>query len=274
MFDRPSKYQSFTSYSLLSIENYLSYLAKLSKKDVRGDKDLMRSKEQIEAAARLYAKDRHDRVQDKRKARRSTTDLASLFEAAWGKGQRERSTAVPPARLIPRDRKALKDQVINPSLETELDVEDFAYWTALHWDAIGGTYFAKAKSYPGYPAFRYLVAALPTFLLAYQNKEYLDEDTVGVSSPALRRKAAAVDAVKVDAVELDKLRNETIADLKAQLREEQKQTAKLRAQQGLPVDDDPVYARIAAVASKQITIGKWDDDEPKPRRLTLKRKRP
>jgi len=230
---------------------------------------VMSNAESIKAAVLASVAAGRNRLQEKRIKRANISDLCTLFEDAWRKGQHERDSSILPSRLVARDRKLLKDQVIYPSRDVDMDVRDFAHWVALHWDAIGATYFEKAKSYPDAPAFRWFVRCLETYTTAYQNRAHLDPNAKRntpqrVSTVAVQAVIQQADkAVTAAATELD--------DLRRQLAEAHDKNQKLRLARGLDADDDPVYSRAIKAANRKVVIGSYDD-EPAPKRVKLKRK--
>lgn len=230
----------------------------------RSAADVLASVQSTVAAAR-------ETLATKRRSRATLADMCSLFENAWNKGQRERTRSIPPTRLVPRDRSLLKTQLVMPFRDSDMQIEDFAYWVAKHWDAIGAQYFQKSKAYPEVPAFRWLVTCLETYTLAYQHRDSLDP--TGTPNTAQRVSAGVLAASKADAAEALAIAKKQIADLQAQLKEAGAEAVKVRRAKGLPLDDDPVYARVIQKASRKITIGNYDDDEDaKPRKLRRLRK--
>jgi len=227
-----------------------------------GDGEL--DNEELKARLMQQVQGKRDAVEKKRRTRGNLSDMCSLFEAAWRKGQHERDSKVLASRLVTRDRALLKSQIVGPARDLGIDMEEFAYWTAVNWDAIGGQYFRKAKSYPAAPSFPWLVRCLETYTRAFAARDDLDPTAQRKDAQRVTAQAVAV-IQNVAASELD--------DLKAQLREARSDNTKLREQFGLSVDDDPVYARAVKLASKKVTIGRYDDDEPKPARKKLKRHR-
>lgn len=229
----------------------------------------MSKADEIKGAILASVASRSNRLHQKRAKRQSIADLCTLFEDAWRKGQHERDRSILAARLVARDRKLLKDQIIYPARELDMDVADFAKWVAVHWDAIGAAYFKKAKAYPSAPAFRWLVRCLETYTTAYKNRDSLDPsgklpDAQRVSTEALAALSDRTEkAIKAATADLD--------DLRMQLDEARRENEKLKQARGLPVEDDPVYTRIIQQAKRKVTIGSYDDDEPKPRRIKIKR---
>ena len=230
--------------------------------DIRAGGSDLSAKELMDRLAEMEHK--RQAVQDKRKSRGTLPDLCNLFESAWRNGQNERNPKIMPSRLVARHRALLKSQIIGPARDVGLDIEDFAYWCALHWDAIGGTYFKKAKSYPDQPAFAWFVRCLETYTTAYSNRDALDP--TATLKPSQRVTAGPYKPAAPGA-------SSKLADLEAQLRLANEENEKLRAAKGLPVDDDPVYARAIQLASRKIVIGKYEDDDVKPLRRKLPRKR-
>jgi hypothetical protein len=229
---------------------------------------MKKASEVMQALHNVQAK--RDALADKRMKRGTLADLCNLFEDGWRSGQKERNPALMPARLVVRDRALLKSQIVGPAREAGIDVRDFAYWTALNWDGLGATFFKKAKSYPLQPAFAWLVRCLESYTGAYHQRDGLDLS--GLANPAHRVSAQALAAIADKADKAINSATESIEDLKAQLREARTENEVLRQSSGLPIDDDPVYARASKLAARKITIGSYDDVEP-PRRSKLPRHR-
>jgi hypothetical protein len=170
-----------------------------------------------------------NRVADKRRKRRTLADECALFEQAWLRGQKGEGRFA--NRIVGADRRLLKDQIIKPAANSSLDLEKLAEWATEHWDAIGAQYFAKAKSYPEYPAFRWFVKCFATYLTAYEQRDYLDESGTRNTTQLLKR------AKQAD--KLDEQTEQTLAAakreidmLKAELRDAHKRVAK-----AAPIDD-------------------------------------
>ena len=202
---------------------------------------------------------RRTALHDKRKARASVPDLCNLFEDGWRSGQHERDSTVLASRLGAKHRKLLKTQIVYPSRELNIDLQDFAHFVTLHWDGIGQTLFKKAKTYPAAPTFAWFVACLETYMRAYTDREIIDftPGTTGQPGHLLHvstRHYTANTGYSSPA--------EHIADLEAQLREERREKA---SGNGLPVESDPVYARVKKMASRKIVFGKYDEEEPAPK---------
>lgn len=228
-----------------------------------------RTPAQILSDVTAQVADKYNRLQQKRAKRQSIADLCNMFEAAWRKGQHERDRSVLAARLVARDRKLLKDQIIYPSRELDMNIVDFAEWVAVHWDAIGAAYFKKAKSYPAAPAFPWLVRCLETYVTAYRNRDSLDP--TGKLPDAARASASAVAAISARVEKAIAAQADDIDDLRRQLAEAQRENEKLKLERGLPVEDDPVYARVIKQARRPVAIGRYDDEEPAPAKPIRKR---
>jgi hypothetical protein len=193
-------------------------------------------------------------LDSKRRKRRTLADECYLFEKAWLRGQEGRGKFV--QRIVGRDRRLLKEQIVQPSRGSDLNLEAVAEWCTTHWHAIGAQYFAKAKSYPEYPAFRWFVKCFATYLEAYEQREVLDE--AGTRSTAqLVKRAALADKQDDETIETLQAAQREIAALKAELRDVSKQ--KKRTNRSRPLDDFDLEL--------QSIVG-----NPKPKRK-LKRKR-
>lgn len=210
------------------------------------------------------------KIAEKRKTRRSLSDLCNLFEEGWRSGQKERNPKIMPARLVSRDRALLKTQIIGPARDADIDPQAFANWIALNWDGIGATYFQKAKSYPEHPSFAWLVRCLETYTGAYHARDGIDLS--GLANPSQRVSTKAVKDIADQADKAVNIAADRVADLQAQLREAREDNERLRAAKALPIDDDPVYARASKLAARKITIGKYDDETPVRRKLARHRK--
>lgn len=229
----------------------------------------MRTKDAVLKAITAQIDEKRSALQSKREKRATVADLCALFEDGWRNGQRERDGSYLPARLVPRDRALLKSQIIVPGRDVGLDVKEFAHWVTAHWDAIGAQYFKKAKSYPKYPAFRWLISCLETYNAAYQNRDYLD--TTGKLPDSQRVSAEAVAATKSEAQAALQAAERQIADLKAQLKEQEGENKRLRVKRGMAADDDPIYAKAIKLASRKITIGSYDDEPEQPRKRKFRK---
>ena len=229
---------------------------------------LMRTKDAVLKAITAQVDAQRSALQSKREKRATIADLCALFEDGWRNGQRERDSTYLPARLIPRDRSLLKTQIVVPGREVGLDVKEFAHWVSANWDAIGAQYFKKTKAYPQAPAFRWFIACLETYTLAFQNRDYLD--TTGKLPDYRRVSAEAVAATKSEAKAALSAAERQIADLKAQLKEQESENKKLRAKRGMAADDDPIFAKAIKLGQRKITIGSYDD-EPEPRKRKIRK---
>ncbi len=227
--------------------------------------------EDLKASILAAVAERGNRLQAKRASRATLADRATLAENAWRKGQTDRDRGTLPGKLIPRDRKLLKDHIIRAAEGLDFDPADFLHWCAVNWDGIGGAFFQKAKSYPTAPAFPWLVRCLQTYSEAYRQRDTLDLSAAG--NPSQRVSAQAVAAISQRAEKAVTVAAETVADLQAQLREARAENTALRQGKALPIDDDPVYARASKLASRKITIGRFDDDDERPVRRKLARHR-
>lgn len=232
---------------------------------------LMSDKDRLLHSITARVENDRGRTREKRAKRRTIGDQTNLFVQEWERGQRDNPKYSAPARLVSRDRKLLKDQIIHPFQNGNSKPEDFAYWVAKNWDAIGAQYFSKSKKYPEYPAFRWLVACLETYLVAYEQRDYLDETATMDRTAAARQSSAAKQAIE-DAKQYRASTDEEVEDLRRQLREQDKEMSKLRAEKGMEPDDDPVYNRVIKTASKRPTIGSFDEPEPRKRPKRRKRK--
>jgi hypothetical protein len=153
----------------------------------------------------------------KRRTRMTLADRVVLFERSWMRGQRERSSDIPPNRFVNRDKKLLKDQLLKPAEGTKLDIEEFAYWVALNWTSIGAKYFTKTRKYPANPAFGWMIRCLETYTLAYQEREYLEDVTIDRKDIERRerRKDESVEA----RIERERRKDDELAALRAELAE-------------------------------------------------------
>ena len=210
---------------------------------------------------------KREKVFSDRRKRGTLADGASLFAVAWARGSKERNPRMPANRLIARDRALLKAQIVKPFRDSDVDIEEFAFWCAKHWDAIGATYFQKSKGYPETPAFRWLAVCLETYLLAFENREYLDE-TLQLDSKNMRQKAATTDRVIAQAASAAKHSTDEIAFLRQAMKELAAENRRLKGEG--KTDDAPT---IDYSDWKQPKVMKpvAFDDEPSPKRK-LKRK--
>jgi hypothetical protein len=229
---------------------------------------MKKASEVMQALQNVQAK--RDALSDKRAKRGTLADLCNLFEEGWRSGQKERNPSLMPARLVARDRALLKSQIVGPAREAGIDVRAFGFWVAENWDGLGATFFKKAKSYPANPAFPWLVRCLESYTGAFHQRDGLDLS--GLANPAHRVSAQALAAIADKADKAVASAAESLEDLKAQLREARTENEALRQSNGLPIDDDPVYARASKLAARKITIGSYDDVDA-PRRSKLPRHR-
>jgi hypothetical protein len=216
------------------------------------------SAEELKASILASVQRGRDAVNQKRKTRRTLADEVRLFDTEWGNGQRMFDPQMVPARIVRRsDIKLLKDHIILPFRNTDMDVVHFAHWVAANWGAIGAQHFAKAKSYPRYPAIRWLIACRDTYIQAYAHKDELDPTKVLSRSDVSKRAAnyeKATAALQSTAQKFEA----ASADMQAQLEEAHAEIARLRKQQGLDEDDDPVYKRVKRIAKRKTTFGSFD----------------
>lgn len=200
---------------------------------------------------------KQDKVREKRRTRMGINDLSRLFEQAWQAGQKEANPSVPPVLVISKaDRRILKDRIITPFREAGMDVEEFARWVALHWNAIGGNYFRKSKSYPERPAFRWLVSCLPQYVDAFEKRDTLNPDLAFSRADIARKhKAYEEQAQALQSTATKFKARET--DLKRQLEEAHAEIERLRDQRG-EEDPDPVYRKVRKLASRKTVFGRFD----------------
>ena len=212
-----------------------------------------------------------EKITAKRKARRTLADRCALFEQEWARGQRDRDSSTPTTRIVGKDRALLKTQILRNAENTELDTDAFAYWVTNNWQAVGATYFAKAKSYPERPTMPWLVKTFETYLIAWQQREHLDTEGTRSQTELMKRSAgAAIDKERAKAIVDDSQRE--IAMLKAQLAERDGMIDKLQAGEEIENDmlDEDTRAKLKY---KPIALPDYDDDIPAPKKRKLKRKR-
>lgn len=217
---------------------------------------IMRSADELKRAITAAVGQKREKVIEKRKRRRTLADTVKLFSMNWVNGQRELSdNTVPTSITTRRDIKLLKDHIIIPFRDTEMDVVDFAYWCAANWHAIGATHFAKAKSYPRYPNFRWLFACRDRYIEAYAHKDELDHTAVLPPREATKRAERAKDAYEKATASA----NATVSGLKADLDQAWAEIRRLRDEAGMDPDPDPAYTRgINAVRKNKRKIGKFE----------------
>jgi hypothetical protein len=97
-----------------------------------------------------------------------------------------------------RYKRLVKDQILKRSAP-DFDTNDFAYWVAKYWNAIGAQYFAKFKVYPEPPAMGWFIKFLETYVLAYEQREFLDDLTKRSETDILRRAKKADAAIDYSA---------------------------------------------------------------------------
>lgn len=170
------------------------------------------------AAAALASVDTTRQKLRKRQASRGTLqDRMRAFEREWGSGQIEASGGRIPSRIDQRGKKLIKEQLLQRAADG-FDTTHFAYWISKNWQAIGAQYFAKAKSYPEKPVVPWLIKCLETYIEAYEQKDYLNEEgtrSTLTAAKAVAQRDKAYDNVKV----VLSAKDAEIEMLKAQLNE-------------------------------------------------------
>lgn len=204
-----------------------------------------------------------EKVQAKRKTRRTLADSCALFETEWANGQRDRDSAMPVSRIVGKDRALLKQHILKRAEGTELDTDAFAYWVANNWQAIGASYFAKAKSYPERPVMPWLVKCFDTYVIAYQQKDTLDTEGTRSQTELLKR-AAQTTQVQEAGKNVAEAKDKELAIVKAQLAEANRLLAK-KGQSANPDLDAESQAIVAK--GKRMSFPDYDDvPTPKPKR--------
>lgn len=161
---------------------------------------------------------KRDKLDSKRRGRRTLADQVALFEQAWQDGQRKRDSSILPSRILGKHRAILKSQILKPSADT-LDTEHFARWTAENWDVVRDAYFSKSSKYPENPAFPWLVACLETYVTAYSNRDHLGDPTFSLSRRDLLRQADTAKHVAANVADASGKQADEIKALKAELNE-------------------------------------------------------
>jgi hypothetical protein len=264
VFDRAAKYQDLGTYSFLTIERYISSQAKLAQK-CGCEEEAMKLKDQLLANVSTVVNAKREKVASKRRGRRTLADMSALFIQSWERGQRESDSTTIPTRIVNKDRALLKSQLLKAFQRTEIDIEDFAYWCANKWDAIGANYFTKSKKYPTTPAFRWLVACLEIYVQAYDNREFMDD--TAKHTPDRLRTATKRDNEKLQSIAT--VSATELADAKRELAQLTAENQKLRDGKGMEPDDDPVYSNLIKTAKRKIVIGSYEE-KPK---LRIKRRK-
>lgn len=234
------------------------------------ERNVMRSPQEILAAALDGSLQKREKVRVKRRVRRNVTDLVAMFELEWARGQRERDATVPPNRIVGRYRSILKKNIIYPAMDTELDTDAFAYWVAHNWQAIGATYFSNSKSYPERPVIPWLVKCFETYIIAFQQKEHLDTEGTRSQTDLMKRAAATTQMQEAGRAVAEDLAREN-ALLKAQLRE---RDAIIRKQgSAFEMENDMLDDKAKRILQrgKKMVLPDYDD-EPAPKRKKAKRK--
>lgn len=212
------------------------------------------------------------KVHDKRRKRRTLADRCALFESEWAKGQRDRDSSGPVSRIVGRHRAALKNQILKHFENTEINTDAFAYWVANNWQAIGATYFQKAKSYPERPVIPWLVKCIETYVIAWEQREHLDTEGTRSQTDLMKRAAATTKVQESAATTVEAMERENKL-LRAQLAEQRNMLNKLNA--GEHIENDMLDPDAAAVVQrgKNLKLPDFDDDTPAPKkRRKLKRK--
>lgn len=219
--------------------------------------------------------ERRDRVTQKRKVRRTLADRAALFETEWLRGQREKNSKRPPARIVGRDRALIKSQILKNAEGTELDTDAFAYWVAHHWQAIGAQYFPNSKRYPEFPVIPWLIKCFEVYITAFEQREFLDEDGTKSDTDYMRR-AAQADKIREAGINALAAADRENANLRAQLRERDRLLEEAVKSGGkLPRNDlltDEQHAMIER--GKKMQFPSYDEDMQRQdkRKRKLKRK--
>lgn len=233
-----------------------------------------RSASEILAAVNSKVAERRDRQTTKRKARGTLADRTALFEAAWLRGQREKDSKRPPARIVGKDRALIKSQIIKPAEGTDLDTEQFAAWVGQHWQAIGAQYFTKSKHYPEVPVIPWLIKCFEIYVTAYQQREFLDETGTKSTTDYMAR-AAKVDEMQHASNKALSDADREIALLKAELKESKALLAE--AEKTGTVRNDGWYTeeqeRIINKGKRMVFPDFDDEPQPKRKRKIRKSKR-
>lgn len=212
----------------------------------------------------------------KRKKRGTLADLTSLFATQWDKGARDRDRSFPVPPLTRTDRALVKDRIIKPFRDSDMDIEAFAYWCARHWEAIGAQYFTKSKKYPERPAIRWLIAVIDKYIEAFANREYLDETGKMKNSRmvAAEKAEAAISQMGDKFENATKAQRDEMKALRAELRKLRSENYELREEAGKPLDDDPDLAKGIATVRKDSkrALPSWDETDPE-NKPKIKRKR-
>lgn len=213
---------------------------------------------------------RKEKVTAKRKARRNLADMTALFESEWARGQREKDKSAPANRIVGRDRALLKTQILQRSHGTDLDTDAFAYWVAHNWQAIGATYFEKAKRYPERPAIPWLIKCFETYIIAWQQRDTLNTEGTRSQTDLMRRAAQTTQMQDAGRAVAEDLEREN-ALLRAQLKE---RDAIIRKRGNDNDDDnDMLDAETKRIVSrgKKLVLPDYDDEPaPKPRKAKRK----
>ncbi len=253
-------------------KNYVLFPNKSGNKCL-GDLEL-RTPDEILASVSASVKEKSDKVRAKRKKRRNLSDLAAMFEEQWAKGQRDSGSSVPANRIVHADRGLLKTQLLKRSQGTALDTDAFAYWVAKNWQAIGAQHFPKAKSYPERPAIRWMVKCLETYMVAWEQREHLDEDGT-VSKTEMMHKAKRVDQVTDAAKVVASDDAARIAELESLLAERDEMISEFEKDKTVGNDmlSDDELAMLRK--GRKLTLPDYDDEPAprKPRRRKLRKTR-
>lgn len=171
---------------------------------------------------------RRDKLTQKRKTRRTVSDMVALFESNWSKGQRDAGASLP-ARIVGKDRALIKSQLLKRVQDGSFDTDAFGYWVAHHWQAIGAQYFSKVKSYPELPNVPWFIKCMETYLTAFAQREFLDEAGTRSHTDIMRSaKRANTEVQKTDAL-LQSIASELSEERQAR-RDFAKENAELRKQ--------------------------------------------
>lgn len=199
-------------------KNYTSSQDKSFEELREWGKGIMRKANEVLSSVTNAVEGKRNALRSNRLQRYNMSDRTHLFAEAWQRGQKARSNFAPPSRLNKTDTALLKTQLLKPSEDTTIDLTAMAEWVTENWDAIGGQYFAKAKTYPDNPSFRWFLKCFQQYVVAFEQKDYLDAEATRNTTSLLKRVKAA-DASDEKFTDTMHQAKDTIQSLRAELAE-------------------------------------------------------
>jgi len=176
---------------------------------------------------------------------------------------------------VGKDRALLKTQLLKRVQDGNFNTDEFAYWVSRNWQAIGAQFFEKAKSYPERPVVPWFIVCMETYITAYEQREFLDEEG-SRSHTDLMRKAKGAGIVAENTAKIAEERAAKVAELEAELYAMDEELTQLRKEKykDAPIYHDAIDEDFAEklARDRKISLPDYDDPQPKKRRIKRKRK--